>query len=114
MRIRSAKNKGQRASREVRQKLLEWFMDLEEDDIVVTPSGVNGSDLHLSPNSKKLLPFSFEIKNQERLNIWAAIKQAQGNAKKNEVPIVAFRKNREEMFVALPLASFLTFLKDGD
>ncbi len=112
MKIRSAKNKGQRASREVRQRLLECFRDLEDDDIFVTPGGVNGCDLRLSPKSKALLPFAFEIKNQERLNIWAAIKQAQSNAKENETPIVVFRKNREELFVTLPLESFLTFLKE--
>lgn len=112
MKIRSAKNKGQRASKELRQELLGYFRSLEEDDILVTPSGVNGSDLHLSPKSKSLLPFAFEVKNQERLNIWSAIQQAKSNAKENEIPIVAFRKNREKMFVALPLEFFLTFLKE--
>jgi hypothetical protein len=114
LKIRSAKNKGQRASKEVREMLLERFQSLEDDDLFVTPSGVNGCDLLLSPKSKVLLPFAFEVKNQERLNIWAAIKQAQTNAKNNETPVVVFRKNRERLFIALPLASFLTFLKDGD
>ena len=112
MKIKSTKNKGQRASKELKAALLEFFEGLEDGDILVTPSGVNGCDLHLSPRSKELLPFAFEVKNQERLNIWSAIKQAQANAQEAETPLVVFRKNREELFVALPLASFLTFLKE--
>lgn len=114
MNIRSAKNKGQRASKEVRQHLLALFESLHEDDIHVTSASVNGPDLHLSPSAQVLYPFSFEIKNQERLNIWAAIKQAKDNARESQTPLVVFRKNREPFYVTLPLEFFLSFLKERE
>ncbi len=74
--------------------ILNYFPDLTPDDVTVTPSGVNGVDLHLSSIAKELIPMVFEVKNQERLNIWEALKQAKSHVTDQEIPILAFRRNR--------------------
>ena len=42
--------------------------------------GESGEDIKLSPAARKLIPYSFECKNQEKLNIWEALSQAEENA----------------------------------
>ena len=37
--------------------------------------GESGEDIQLSPAARKLIPFAFECKNQEKLNIWESLKQ---------------------------------------
>ena len=79
MQARSAKAKGQRAVKDVQSAILKYFPDLTSDDVTVTPSGVNGVDLKLSSEAKTKIPFAIEVKNQERLNIWEALKQAESH-----------------------------------
>ena len=111
MKISSAKAKGRGMCKELRDAILETFPDLEPDDIRVTASGVTGEDLHLSPAARRRVPFAIECKAQEKLNIWAAIKQAQAHAEGGPyAPLVAFRKNRETAFVSIPMGYFLDLL----
>ena len=77
-----------------------------EDDAIVTSSSVNGEDLRLSPLARADFPYSIEGKNQEKLNIFKALEQAEKNAG-NYRPIVVFSKNRTEIYVALKLKHFL-------
>ena len=79
MKTRSAKNKGKRLQNSVRDILLETFTQLEEDDVKSTTMGESGEDIQLSPAARKLIPFAFECKNQEKLNIWSALEQAESN-----------------------------------
>jgi hypothetical protein len=112
MKTSSCKAKGRRLSQKVKEMLLSKAPSLVEDDIVVVPSGVNGPDLHLSPLAKSIYPLAIECKNQESLNIWAALKQSREHAVgKNTKPIVMFSRNREQfIYVALTLEDFLSLL----
>ena len=103
---RSCKNKGQRASKEVKELLLKKFSGLEEDDITVVPSGVNGVDLLLSPKAQKIIPLDFEVKNQEKASIWQWLKQAKDNSSKG-TPVVVFRRNGQKLHVCLEFEIFL-------
>ena len=91
MKSRSAKAKGRRLQQKVRDLLLERFSpELEPDDIRSAIMGESGEDLKLSPAARKLIPYSFECKNQEKLSIWDALKQAEengGKPKKERKPI---------------------------
>ena len=92
--------------------LLKAFPALQDDDIKVVPSGVPGEDLWLSPAARALLPFTFELKNVEKLNIHEALKQAEGHADKTGFcPILMFRRNNTPMFVALRAEEFLRLIK---
>jgi hypothetical protein len=106
----SAKAKGRRASAEMKELLLKNFPALEEGDIEVVPAGVNGPDLWLSPKAKQLLPFAIEVKNQEKLNVWEALKQAKSHAKAGEMPLLVFRRNKEQLHVCLSAEHFFQLL----
>lgn len=96
----------------IKNILLEHFKDqLEEDDIRSTSMGASGVDLLLSPAAQKLIPYAIECKNQERLNIWGAIDQAEKNSTEKLKPIVIFKKNHSKTYVTLELTEFLTLLK---
>ena len=77
MKTRSAKNKGKRLQNDVRDLILETFTELEPDDVRSTTMGDSGEDVLLSPAARKLFPFSVECKNQEKLNVWSSLEQAE-------------------------------------
>ena len=72
-----SKNKGKRLQNDVRDLILETFKELEPDDVRSTTMGDSGEDILLSPAARKLFPFAVECKNQERLNIWDSLSQAE-------------------------------------
>ena len=41
--------------------------------------GMSGEDIVLSPAAKRVIKYSFECKNQERLNLWKSLEQADSN-----------------------------------
>ncbi|MBC8388819.1 MAG: hypothetical protein H8E13_12315 [Actinobacteria bacterium] len=92
MNTRTRKNKGKGFQNKIRDLLLENFNSLEPDDIISNPMGSQGEDLFLSPAARKQIPYSFEIKRQERLNIYKSIEQAEKNTKIG-CPAVVFKKN---------------------
>ena len=109
MKPRSAKAKGRRLQDTVREILRERFKDkLEDDDITTAIMGESGIDVKLSPAARKIFPYSAECKNQEKLNIWAALKQAEGHTK----PILIFKRNHSDTYVAMRFEDFLNLLND--
>ena len=112
MKTRSAKNKGKRLQNNVRDILLETFKeDLEPDDIKSAVMGDSGEDIQLSPAARKLFPFSVECKNQEKLNIWSALEQAENNSE-NHTPLVIFKRNRTKTYAVLEFDKLLEFLDE--
>ena len=73
--------------------------------------GDSGEDILLSPAARKLFPFSVECKNQEKLNIWSSLEQAETNSG-NHIPIVIFKRNRSKTFVALEFEKLLELLNE--
>lgn len=57
-------------------------------------------------------PIHFEVKRVEKLNVSAAVAQAERDAAENHFPAVAHRRNREEWLLTVPLVPFLDLLKD--
>lgn len=110
MRPQSCKAKGRRLQCFVVDELMEAFPELREGDLRSTSSGANGEDVQMSPRAQELIPYSFEAKNQERLNIWAAIEQANTNANRR-VPVVVIKKNHSAPHVVLPWKAFLRLIR---
>lgn len=112
MKTRSAKNKGKRLQNSIRNRILEHFpAALEADDVKSTTMGEAGVDLLLSPAAKKLFPYSIECKNQEKLSIWSALRQAELNAKEGTTSLLVFSRNRTpEPYVALKLSDFMKLI----
>ena len=73
----------------------------------------NGEDVLLSPAARKLFPFSVECKNQEKLNIWSSLQQAEDNAGEH-IPLVVFKRNRSKTYVAFELDKLMEVLNEKD
>lgn len=116
MKTRSAKAKGRRLQNLLVEKLRGLFPHLQPADIRPALMGESGMDVKLSTAARQEIPFAFESKNVEALNIWSAIAQAEYNATKEKLtPAVIFARNRmPEPYVAVPLTVFLELLtKNG-
>lgn len=111
MKTSSAKAKGRRLCAQVAQKILETFPTLLPDDVRITSSGAGGEDLQLSPQARMSFPFSVECKNTERLNLWDALRQCEGNAK-GHIPLVVVSKNRSKTYAVVEFETFMQLLKD--
>ena len=105
MRTSSAKAKGRRLSALFAARLRQ-ALRCEEGDVFVTPSGVTGPDVILSPLAQKLFPFAVECKNQEALNLWSAMKQAVTHVKPGQIPLLVYARNNTKPWVAMPMEDF--------
>ena len=111
MKPRSAKNKGKRLQNKIRDLILEKFNALEKDDVRSITMGDSGEDILLSPAARRLFPFSVECKNQEKLNIWSALEQAEENSD-NHAPLVIFKRNRTKTYAVLEFDKLLELLNE--
>ena len=113
MKPRSAKNKGKRLQNKIRDLILEKFDILEPDDVRSITMGDSGEDILLSPAARRLFPFSVECKNQEKLNIWGALEQAEENSG-NHSPLVIFKRNRSKTYAVLEFDKLLELLNESE
>ena len=109
MKARSAKNKGKRLQNILRDKLVELYPDLK-DDIGSQIMGMTGEDIVLTPYAKKKIPYSFECKNVEKLNVWKSFKQCETNSG-NSTPVLVIKRNREDPKVVMDLDEWLKIIK---
>jgi hypothetical protein len=110
MNTRSGKAKGRRLQNKIRDLLLEHFSDkLEPDDVKVAIMGESGEDIKLSPAARKLIPYSFECKNQEKLSIWSSLEQAAENSG-DYPPVLIFKRNRSKTYVTIELEEFMKLI----
>ena len=93
--VRSRKAKGRRLQNWVRDTLLSIFKTLDDNDRSCAIMGEPGEDIKLSNPAKKLIPYSFECKNVEKLNIWKSFKQCESNAGES-TPVLVIKRNREK------------------
>ena len=110
MKSRSAKNKGKRLQNNVRDLLLETFNQLEPDDVRSAIMGETGEDIKLSPAARRQIPYSFECKNQEKINIWESLNQAEENSG-DYPPVLIFKRNRSKTYAVLELEDFIDLIK---
>ena len=110
MKTRSAKSKGRRLQNKIKEILLEAFTELEPDDIKSAIMGDSGEDIQLSPAARKLIPYSIECKNQEKLNIWGALEQAEKNSGDSK-PVLIFKRNRSKTYAVLEIEDFINLIK---
>ena len=113
MSAKSAKAKGRRLQNFVRDILREIFTSLEDDDIKSQTMGMCGEDIVLSPAAKKIIPYSFECKNQERLDLWGSLKQAEDNCG-DRIPLLVFKRNRSDTYVTMPFKHFTEILEENE
>ena len=108
---RSSKAKGRRLQNFVRDMLRDVYTQLHPDDIQSQTMGMPGEDIVRTPAAKEVCKFSFECKNVERLQIWQAIDQCEGNKPDYSSPAVVFKKNGKQPYVAIPFTVFCDMLQ---
>ena len=113
MKPRSAKNKGKRLQNKIRDLILEKFNNiLEPDDVRSITMGDSGEDILLSPAARRVFPFSVECKNQEKLNIWSSLEQAENNSG-THTPLLIFKRNRTKTYAVLEFDKLLELLDES-
>ena len=110
MKTSSAKAKGRRLQQEVRTILIET-LKIHPEDIENRSMGAGGEDLIMARAARAKFPYSIECKNQERLNIWSAWEQANGNKGLYE-PLVVIKKNGVRPLIVVDAENFLEMIKD--
>ena len=103
---RTAKAKGRRLQQLVVKKLLLLLPGVQPDDIQSRSMGANGEDIMLSPYARSKFPYSVECKNQEKINLWKAWEQTQGNAEDYQ-PLLIVGKNNTKPLAVVDLDYFL-------
>ena len=111
MKAKSAKAKGRKLQNYVVDKLRKAYPELDDDDIKSQIMGVSGEDIVLSPLAQRLIGLSFECKNQERLNLWDSLSQAESNCNER-TPVLIFKRNRSETYAAIPFDYLIKLLSE--
>ena len=110
MKPQSAKAKGRRLQQQFRELLIEE-LGIHPEDIENRSMGAGGEDLIMARAAREKFPFSIECKNQEKLNVWDAYKQASENSKDYE-PLVVMKKNNQKALVVLDAEHFVQIYQD--
>lgn len=113
MKTASAKAKGRRLQQEVRDLLLRAAYWLQPDDIRSTSMGASGEDILMSPAARAVFPIVIECANQEQLNIWAKMRQAEARASTTpgaKTAVLFFRRNNSRTYACLPAEHLVEFL----
>jgi IS1 family transposase len=84
---------------------------LETNDIESQVMGMSGEDIVLSPAAKRVIRYSFECKNQERLNLWSSLEQAESNCE-DRSPVLVFKRNRSKIYVAIEFDHFIELIDE--
>ena len=113
MSAKSAKAKGRRLQNMLRDILRDTFPQLEEDDIKSQTMGMSGEDIVLSPAARKVIKYSFECKNVERLDLWKSLAQADGNSDDRD-PVLVMKRNQSKTYAIVELDTFIDLIKEQD
>lgn len=95
--VKNSKKKGNDAEKQFSQLLRDQGVDNTASRNYSSGNNTQKSDVHNKIN------YNIEVKHVERLNIYKAIEQSiKDSQKTHATPLVAFRKNRMDWWVAIP------------
>ena len=107
----SRRRKGKRLQNLVRSKILDTFDILRPTDVSVAKTGENGCDVKLSKIAKRILPYQFECKYQERLSTlhrWFNQSRKHGRLQ----PILVVKMNDKKPLLVMDLDHFFEIVKE--
>jgi len=108
MKSKSCKAKARVLQNAVADDLLKAYPELTANDIQPALMGQSGIDILLSSRARDLFPYAIECKNQEALNIWECLNQAEVNGELEKmVPLLVFKRNRTQTYVVMRWVDFL-------
>ena len=106
MKTSSAKAKGRKLQQWMRNLLIEK-LEVHPEDIESRSMGAGGEDLIMARAAREKFPLSIECKNQEKVNVWEAYKQAEDNSGKYE-PVVIIKRNKSKPLVVVDAEYFVS------
>tara|TARA_Y100001951_G_C11176783_1_gene203570 strand:+ start:153 stop:485 length:333 start_codon:yes stop_codon:yes gene_type:complete len=110
MKQQSRRAKGKKLQRIVRDKLLNAFPHLHNADIRVARIGENGEDLKLSRIARRLIPYQWECKNQEKFKtLYSFYSQACKHGKYE--PVLIVKQNTRRALAVIDLDQFIDLIK---
>ena len=110
MKTQSAKAKGRKLQKWMRELLIEK-LDIHPEDIESRSMGAGGEDLIMARAAREKFPMSVECKNQEKLNIWSSLEQAEQNAGEH-IPLLVFKRNRSKTYISMDINDLIKILND--
>lgn len=108
------REKGKRGERMWRDVLRAAGFSKESTYRTQQYSGKSGDGSSSDVTCRELPTLHFEVKNVERLNLWAAFAQASGDAPKGKMPVVAHTKNNHPFLVTMKAEDFLEIVRRSD
>ena len=112
MKTQSAKAKGRRFQQWVRDQLIEQ-LEVHPEDVESRSMGAGGEDLIMARAAREKFPYSIECKNQERLQIWKSLQQAEGNTAENCEPLLIIKRNGTKPYAVIDLEKFISLIKES-
>lgn len=109
MKAQSAKAKGRKLQQWTRDRVLDIYSHLEEDDVRSTSMGVSGSDLQLSPLARKSFQYDVECKSLARVAVYRFIDQC--NNRGDQEPLVIVKENRRRPLAIVDAEHFFELLR---
>lgn len=96
------KAKGRKHQQWIRDLMLALSPSLSKDCVVSRPMGSQGEDIMLSREARSRWPLSIEAKHQQTGKfLWHWMDQCRANAPEDALPVVIFKRNREDpLFIA--------------
>lgn len=111
MKTASSKAKGRKLQQVVRDKILDTYPILDEDDVRSTSMGAKGEDVLLSSSARKLFPYSVECKSRETIALYAWYQQAKANCPKDVEPMLVIKQNYSKPLVVVDLDHYFNLLE---
>jgi len=112
--VSSGKAKGRRLQNLVCEEFIKKHPKLREGDIRPALMGESGTDIKMSPLAKDEIIFDIECKNQEKLNIWSALNQAEENTEENRISLLVFRRNHSKNYAVIEFDKLMELLYKSD
>ena len=111
--IASRKAKARVAQNWVAQKIadLTGYTCGKDELICGRPMGQSGVDVQLIGEAREDAPWSIEVKNVEKVNLYDAIKQAKDNQMNGTDWLVILKKNKEDYIAVLDAEVFFDLLR---
>ena len=110
MKQQSRRAKGKKLQRIVRDKLLNAFPHLHNADIKVAKNGQQGEDLKLSRIARRLIPYQWECKNQEKFSTLYSFYD-QGCRHGKYEPVLIIKQNTRRALAVIDLDQFIDLIK---
>ena len=110
MKNKSRKQKGRRLQNYVRDELLKTFPNLNSEDVRVALMSQPGPDIILSRVGKRLVPYQWECKNQQKMKTideWVTQAKKHGSLE----PILVCKQNSREELAVISFKHLLELIK---